>query len=221
MCIRDRSFIDIFTELRAQDHDILAILISEKLSGTIASANQALELMPEEPVEIFDSHSTAMAMGFQVLAAARAGEQGAKLAECVEVARRARESTGVIFAVETLEFLHRGGRIGGASRLLGTALNIKPILEVTEEGVVEAVERVRTRKKSLSRLVELLCERVKGRTPVHLAVLHANAPEEARQLMEQAAEALDPVETVLSTVSPVVGTHAGPGTVGLAYLAGM
>lgn len=215
-----QSFTRIFKELREQDYQILAILLSEQLSGTIASALQAIEEFPGEPIEIFDSRTTAMAMGFQVLEAARAAEQGAGLAECRKIAERACANTGVVFAVETLEFLHRGGRIGGASRLLGTALNIKPILEV-RDGKVEAVERVRTRKKSLARLVEIIQEQIGGRTPVHLATLHANAPEDARQVMAQAVQRMDPQETVFSTVSPVVGTHTGPGTVGLAYLAGM
>ena len=147
---------------------ILAILISSALSGTVVSAVQVQAEMPDAPIEIVDSYNTAMAMGFQVLQAARAAEEGANLAECKEVAERACEHTGVIFAVDTLEFLHRGGRIGGASRYLGTALNIKPILEV-REGRIEALEKVRTRKKSLIRLLELIGERIDGREPVRLA----------------------------------------------------
>ncbi len=125
-----------------------------------------------------------MAMGFHVLAAARAAADGASLAECKAIAEKAREHTGVIFAVDTLEFLHRGGRIGGAARLLGTALNMKPILEVTG-GRVEAIERVRTRSKSLNRLVELVEERIAGRQPVRLATLHANSPEDAKTILKE------------------------------------
>jgi len=159
-------------------------------------------------------------MGFQVLTVARAAESGASLAECVALAEKARQHTGVVFAVDTLEFLHRGGRIGGASRFLGTALNIKPILEVVD-GRVEAIERVRTRNKSLQRLVEIIEERIAGRTPVRLATLHAIAPDEAKQLMDMANARLHVIENVFSEVSPVVATHAGPGTVGLAFMAGM
>jgi len=122
--------------------------------------------------------------------------------------------------VDTLEFLHRGGRIGGGQRFLGSALNIKPILEL-RDGRVEAVERVRTRKKSLVRLVEMIGERIAGKQPVRLAALHANAAEEARLMLEMAKERYHPVETVFSEVSPVVGTHAGPGVLGLCYMAGM
>jgi DegV family protein with EDD domain len=214
------TFYEIFSRLVEQDCQILAILISEALSGTIASAVQAREMLPGATIEIVDTRTTAMALGFQVLQAAEAAARGASLAECVEIAERARQHTGVVFAVDTLEFLHRGGRIGGGSRFLGTALNIKPILEVTG-GRVEAVERVRTRKKSLERLVELVEERIAGRRPVRLATLHANAAEDARELMAQANSRIEAIEHIITEVSPVVGTHAGPGTVGLAFIAGM
>jgi DegV family protein with EDD domain len=213
-------FQKIFGEYLDKEYEILAILISAKLSGTIDSALQARDLLPKAPIEIVDSNSTAMAMGFQILTVARAAEQGASLSECKALAEKAREYTGVIFAVDTLEFLHRGGRIGGGSRFLGTALNIKPILELTA-GRVEAVERVRTRNKSLHRVVEMIVERTAGKQPVRLAALHANAADEAKMMLEQACQQLNPVESYLTQVSPVVGTHAGPGTVGLAYMAGM
>jgi DegV family protein with EDD domain len=119
-----------------------------------------------------------------------------------------------------LEFLHRGGRIGGGARFLGTALDIKPILEI-RDGKVEAVERVRTRKKSLARVVRLIEERIGGRKPVRLATLHARSPVDARWLLDVGCAHLEPVEKIFTEVSPVVGTHAGPGTVGLAYMAGM
>jgi DegV family protein with EDD domain len=218
--VTPRTFKEIFEELLEKDHQILAVLLSEKLSGTIDSAKQAIEFFPNAPIEIVDSETTAMAMGYIVLSAARAAQEGAGLSECKALAQRAVPHTGVIFAVETFEFLHRGGRIGGGTKFLGTALNIKPILEI-QDGVVEAVERVRTRKKSLNRVVELIESRIGNRKPVHLAALHANAREEAEYLMAQASARLDPAESVFSEVSPVVGTHAGPGTVGLAFLAGM
>jgi DegV family protein with EDD domain len=211
----------IFGKLLEQDCQILAVLISEKLSGTINSAIQAQAALPAgAPIRIVDSNTTAMALGFQVLNMARAIEDGATINECVILAEKATQNTGVIFAVDTLEFLHRGGRIGTGSRFLGTALNIKPILEV-RGGKVEAVERVRTRKKSLARLVELVEEQAAGRTPLRLASLHANAEEEAREVLEMASAKLGAVESIMTSVSPVVGTHTGPGTVGLAYMAGM
>jgi DegV family protein with EDD domain len=214
------TFQKMFSELLEQDYHILAILISDLLSGTITSAVQAKDLLPGAPIEIVDSRTTAMAMGFHVLAASKAAAQGANLAECKALAEQARQHTGVVFAVDTLEFLHRGGRIGGATRFLGTALKLKPILEVVG-GRVEAIERVRTRNKSLYRLVELTEERIQGRSPVRLATLNANAVEEAKELMSHATSKITTIENIFSDVSPVVGTHAGPGTVGLAFMAGM
>lgn len=215
-----RAFHDIYQQRLAENCEVLAIVLSEKLSGTMASAVQAREMLPSAPIEIVDSYTTAMALGFQVLAAARAAEQGASLAECKAVAEEARQHVGVIFAVDTLEFLHRGGRIGGGARMLGTALNIKPILEVTG-GRVESIEKVRTRRKSLTRVVELVQERIAGRKPVRLATLHANAAEDARILLSDINGQFDLEEAIFSEVSPVVGTHAGPGTLGIAFMAGM
>lgn len=212
----------IFQGLVDKGFDVLGVFISAKLSGTIQSAVQAKELMGSagEKVTVFDSQSTAMAMGFQVLAAARAAEGGANLTDCLSLAEKARNNTGVYFAVDTLEFLHRGGRIGGAQRFLGTLLNMKPILAV-QEGKVEGLERIRTKTKAHERVLELIAENSKGKSPVRIATLHANAPEDAKILLAKAEKALNPVESILAEVSPVVANHAGPGTVGLAYMAGM
>jgi fatty acid kinase fatty acid binding subunit len=215
------KFFEIYQSLLAQDYQILTIIISAKLSGTLNSALQAKAMLPADaPIEIIDSNSTAMALGFHILTVARAIQDGANMSESVALAQKAKEHTGVFFAVDTLEFLHRGGRIGGATRFLGTMLNFKPILEL-RDGRVEAIERVRTRSKSLSRIVELAIEQIGSRTPVRLSTLHANAPEDAKLVLQEASSKLNPVETVFSEVSPVVGVHAGPGVVGLVYMAGM
>ena len=215
------KFLEIYQQLLDQDYQILSILISSKLSGTVNSAIQAKSMLPPDaPIEIVDSNSTAMAMGFHLLTVARAIKQGASLSECVELAKKASQHTGIFFAVDTLEFLHRGGRIGGATRFMGTVLNFKPILEL-RDGRVEPIERVRTRRKSLDRIVELAIEQIGGRTPVRLSSLHANAPEDAKLVLEEASAKLNPIESVYSEVSPVVGVHAGPGVVGLVYMAGM
>jgi DegV family protein with EDD domain len=214
------SFQKIFGKLLDEGYDILAVLVSPKLSGTVESANQVKEMYPDAAIEVFNSESVAMGLGWQALMAARAAKEGATLAECKEVAEKAKPMTGVVFAVDTLEYLHRGGRIGGGAKFLGTALNFKPILEI-RDGAVESVERVRTRKKSLARVVRLIEERIAGREPLHLATLHAKAEEDARWLLEVGCAHLHPVEKMYAEVSPVVGTHGGPGVVGLAYLAGM
>ncbi len=218
--VTPKSFERILSPLIEQGSQILLILVAEKLSGTISSATQVKNEMPKASIEIVDSNTTAMALGFQVLLAARAAASGASMDECIQIAKEAKIHTGVIFAVDTLEFLHRGGRIGGASRYLGAALNLKPILEVVD-GKIEAIERVRTRKKSLARLLALVDERVDGKEALHFAALHANSPEDAQYLLQALKEKYDPYEIVFSEVSPVIGTHAGPGTVAIAYCCGM
>lgn len=210
---------EIFQGLVEKGLPVLGIFISSKLSGTLQSAIQAKEMMGSagEKVTLVDSQSTAMALGFQALAAARAMEAGASLEECAAMAARAHERTGVFFAVDTLEFLHRGGRIGSAQRFIGSALNLKPILAV-KEGKVEGIERIRTKSKAHDRVLELVAEQVKGKSNIRLATLHANSAEDAKHLLDRAADELSPVESLFTEVSPVVGTHAGPGTVGLAYM---
>lgn len=211
-----------FERLLETGFDVLGIFISAKLSGTMQSATQAKEMLPTASAKIvvLDSNTTAMAMGFHVLAAARAAQAGANLAECRNLAEEAQKHTGVYFVVDTLEFLRRGGRIGGAQAMLGSALNLKPLLEL-REGRIESVEKVRTKRKAVNRMIDLVVEQVAGRTPVRLATLHANAEDEAKSALETAAARLNPVEQILASVSPVIGSHAGPGTVGLAYMAGM
>ena len=213
---------NIFTDLLEKGFDVLGVLISSNLSGTMHSAIQGRESLGtgKEKVHLVDSQSTAMAMGFQVLAAARAAADGASAEDAKAVAEKARDHTGVFFAVDTLEFLHRGGRIGGAQRFIGTALNMKPVLAIVD-GRVEAVERIRTKGKAIDRVLELVAEKTKGQTPIRLASLHANAPEEARSLLDRAAKELGAKESIFTEVSPVIGNHAGPGTVGLAYMYGM
>jgi DegV family protein with EDD domain len=211
-----------YEKLLNAGYDILGIFISSALSGTMQSAIQAREMLPKAStkISIVDSLTTSMAMGFQVLTAARAARGGATLSECREIAEQARKHTGVYFVVDTLEFLRRGGRIGGAQALLGSALNIKPLLTLVE-GKIESVDKVRTKSKAIERLVDLIEAGVASRSPVRLATLHANAEAEARQALEMASQRLNPVEKILASVSPVIGTHAGPGTVGLAFMAGM
>jgi DegV family protein with EDD domain len=214
------KFKTIFEELVADGYDILTIVISSKLSGTVPSAQQAMQMMPEANIELIDSLSGSMGAGWPLLEAAKAAAAGASLAECKAIAENALENVGVLLTVATLDYLHRGGRIGGAQRLLGSVLQMKPILELVDGGF-EGLERVRTYKKAQNRLVELLQDRIAGRSPVRLAVLHANAPEVANRLCEQASEVVNPIETVLTDVSPAVGVHLGPGTVGMAFMAGI
>jgi DegV family protein with EDD domain len=214
------EFMRIFSPLLAEGKSILGVFISSNLSGTIDSAMQVKKTMPDAPIELVDSLSSAMALGFVALAAARAVEAGAGLAEAARVARRAVDLCNLIFVVDTLEFMHRGGRIGGAKRFLGTALNLKPLLTVID-GRVDALESVRTKRKATERMLDLIAQRIGDRRPLRLSPLHAGAPEEAKALMQAAQDRFHPDECIPSEVSPTIGTHVGPGTIGIAWCAGI
>jgi DegV family protein with EDD domain len=211
-----------FSMLLEQGYEVLGMFVSSKLSGTYQSGVLGKDQLTsgKDKVEIIDSETTAMGLGFQVLSVARAALEGASIADCKALAEKSRAYTGVYLTVETLEFLHRGGRIGGAQRFLGTALNLKPILAV-EGGRVEPVERVRTRSKALDRVVEIVAEKCAGKSPVRIATLHADSPNDAKYMLEKIKPLVNPIETIFAAVSPAVGANAGPGTVGLAYMAGM
>jgi DegV family protein with EDD domain len=218
------AFHEQYLKLIEQGYDILSLHISSKLSGTLDSAIQARNMLPNENIEIVDSDTTSLAMSFQVLAAARLAVQGATLKECKSEAERAREHTGIYFVLNTLEYLHRGGRIGGGAAFMGTLLNLKPILEV-RNGRIEAVERVRTSAKARERMVDLFAKRVEAfRCPIRIGTLHADTSEDALELLEKARQRFgisDVAETVLGSISPVLGVHTGHGALGIAFMAGM
>jgi len=222
--VTPEEFKMMYQKLIDEGYDILSMHISGKLSGTLDSAIQAKQAFPNANIELFDTNSTSMAMGFQVLSAARMAQTGATLKECKAVAEQAVRKTGVYFVLSTLEFLHRGGRIGGAQAFMGTMLNLKPILEL-KDGRIEPVERVRTLSKAVDRLLDLVEARISNETgPIRLCAVHAHAPEDGNALLEKAVKRFPNslvTDTVLSTVSPVLGTHAGPGALGLAFMHGM
>ncbi len=212
------AFRDIYTNALKAADGVLAIVISGGVSQTHNSAIVAKSDLPEAQIEVIDSRTTAMAMGFICLAAARAAAEGKSLAEVKQLAEDLMNKVGVIFVVDTLDYLHRGGRIGGAQRFIGNALNVKPVLTL-QDGKVEPLERVRTKKKAIEYMINTIADRVAGKKTVRLATLHANAETEAKELLANVSARLKPVESVLAEVSPVVGTHTGPGTVGLAWCA--
>ncbi len=211
------DFVNMIESIDADE--VVAICISEKLSGTVASANAAKGMI-ERPLHVIDSGSVSMGLGWQALAAARARDEGATAQEIIAAVEEVRSKIEVVFTVETLEFLHRGGRIGGAAKLLGTALQLKPLLTIrTSEGIVESLEKVRTRKRSLSRVVEYISENIDLGRPMHAAVMHAEAQDEAEALLQELRSRVGNAELLIANVTPVVGTHGGPRVIGIAAYA--
>ncbi len=211
------DFADKFREARAsQGADaVVCITVGSRLSGTFQSAETAVGLV-DFPVRVIDSCIASMALGFIVLAAADARDRGADLDEVTQTARNAAERAQIYFTPDTLEFLHRGGRIGGARRFIGTALKIKPILQI-KEGVVESVETVRTRTRAVARMVEIAVAQGRGSGKLWLGVVHTYAPE-VQNVMQQLQDALKPDLLLQNMTCPTVGVHTGPAVLGIARL---
>lgn len=213
-----QTFLNVYRRWLDKGYDILSIHISSKVSGTVAAAIQAARELAAEKIRVFDSLSGAAAMAFQVVEAARAAAQGATLAECERIAQKIRDASHTYFIPGTLEFLHRGGRIGGAAALVGSVLKIHPILE-TRNGVIEACEKVRTMSRAMQRMVELMEKRVGDCSRIMAASLYADIPELADALLNLVIQRLGDrlQKTWFSTISPVIGAHIGPGAVGMAF----
>ena len=205
-------FEEVYRKLLAEHDEVVSVHISGRLSGTLASAQQGAELAGAERIHVVDSGFASMPLGALVLVASAAAAAGEGAAGVVAAVERVREATRVFFGVSTLEYLKRGGRIGSARALLGSVLQIKPILSI-EHGEVVPLEQVRTQGRVMSRLVELAAATDRG-SRLCLVIGHAGAAAAADEL----AERLEPhAESLLiQPLGPVVGAHAGPGTVGVA-----
>ncbi len=213
------EYAEVFQRYLDEGYEVLSMGISSGISSSFFSAQSAVQQFKDKPVEVIDTKLVSMALGFQVITTARAAMAGASLIECKKIALAAYDKIGVYFTVDTLKYLAAGGRINSAKRLLGTALNIKPLLEI-RDGKIELVESVRSKKKAIHRMVELVERDINGRTPVCISVFHALDQETAEALQEELNEKFSVEEGILSYVSPVVGAHVGPGTISIAYMAG-
>ena len=210
------QFQEAFEALAAAGADgVVCINLSSKLSATIEAAHQAARALEGKvAVRVVDSLSVSLGQGLIAVEAARAAADGRSLEEVVEVAERAVRSMKVFGAIDTLENLKKGGRIGGAQALLGSMLAIKPVIEV-RDGVVEQESKQRTRAKSL----RYLADKVRAAAPVsRLAVFSADARDLDVFLAMLAEVKPTEGETLLGDVGPVIGTHAGPGAIGVAWM---
>jgi DegV family protein with EDD domain len=209
------EFEDVFRELGADGGTIVCTTISADLSGTFASATQARAALPELDIRVVDTRSVAVGHYAAVREAVRVNESGGD-ADAVVAAIAAVGSTDkVLFTVETLEFLRRGGRIGGARAMLGSVLDIKPILEI-RDGVIEAVGRVRTYPRAIDRVVEECRQAAAAWGGADLVIAHADRPRIAAELVER-MRPLVSSEPALTVVGPVVGCHSGPGAIGVGF----
>ncbi len=211
-----RDFLQVFKSLEGQVDGILVLLLSSGISGTVESARAAARQISRVPVEIIDSRVTSTGLALVVLSAAQMASKGKSLPViCCEV-EKVIQNLHVLFTVNSLDYLHRGGRISSASRILGTALQVKPILYFDTNGKLDALEYCRTNSRSLQRMIHLANDMTHGQA-LHLGILHANAPQIAQRFSEQVTEQLNCIDIFISELSPVIGAHVGPGTVGIAF----
>ncbi len=206
------DFKTVYENIAAPGDELLVVTLSGKLSGTFNSAQTAVKLVSDISVTVFDSQSLALGLGLMVATASDMALAGKSMDEILARLEHMRLNMRIFFVVDTLEYLRRGGRIGAASAFLGSILNIKPILSVTD-GVLQPFDRVRSKRKALARIIKELRASVPNpEQPVQLGVMHAAAPDEMDALEAQVLAAFpNIVRTISGEISPVLGSHGGPG----------
>ncbi len=213
------QFLEAYEAAFADGADAVACFcVSSAISATYQAAVSARELMADKPIVVVDTQSISMAQGFMAIAAAEAAQAGASLDEVVAAARETGNRAHVFGALSTLKYLAMSGRVGHVAAGFGNLLNIKPVLTL-RNGKLELLERVRTRSKSLARVVELAAEAATGRPIARMAVLHVNIPEEAKAFEAQLRAALPcPEEVVIAEMTPGLSVHTGAGLLGVALV---
>lgn len=208
------QFVEEYKPLLADGHSILTVVVTSKHSGTYQSALLAKSMLPDADIEVFDSLSISMGTGYHVLEAARAAEDGKSMAEILQMLEGIRSRTYLYFTPATLKYLQRSGRVGKLSGALASLLDVKPIIK-TEDGVLEAFEKIRSRSKALDRLVELTAQAVGTIDPVKLAVIHAEAPAEAEELGARLEQQFNCDEMHVVKLACSLTVHGGPGIIGI------
>ncbi len=213
------EILEVFRELSKRAESILCITISSKLSAQHSAAQLAVEQakqeLPHTTIELLDSRNAAAAQGFVVLAAARAAAQGKNLTETIKAAEEVKEKIHLVMVLETIRYVYRSGRVPKVAAQAGSALNIKPILTISD-GLVRFAGATRNKQRGVNRILQMMRDEVKGQS-VNVAVVHADALEEAERLKEKVASEFDCIELWLSEFSPIMGYATGRGLLGLAF----
>lgn len=207
------DFIALYKKVLAENDELISIHISAGLSGTLNSANLAAEYFPGR-VHLVDSRSISLGIGQQVQVAAEGIREGLSVAAVLTRIAKLRENMETLFTLDTLEYLHKGGRIGLVKGLLGSLLKIKPIIRVNDQGIYVTAGIARSRESALTAIVTDLEQAAAGRKVRALAVAHGAAPEAAAKLQAMIEERFQVQTSLFAQVGPVIGVHTGPGTVG-------
>ncbi len=209
------AFVEVFERLIGAGKEVISILLSSELSGTFESARGAASMVDPDKITIIDTRTTSAALAFLVLAAAQWAEEGLDRAGISDRVRQATTEIGSFFIPDTLEYLKKGGRIGGAQALLGSLLQIKPVLYFFE-GKIEILDKVRTRRKAIQRM---LSELPRERKHLKVAVVHCAALDDAVEVKNMILEMTPHARVEIREFGPVLSTHGGPGLVGIGYWA--
>jgi DegV family protein with EDD domain len=209
------DFLRVYAAASQEASGIVSIHLSPKLSATYSSATAASQMVDAVPIRVINCRTAAMGQGFVVLEAARAAASGVGLEAVVARAEEVASKVNLLATIGTLEYLHRGGRIGGAATLLGTVLQIKPVLGLAE-GYVEVFARPRTKSRAVQVMLKHMADQVNN-DPICVAILHAGIPEEAEELRQRVAEQFNCDELYVTELTPVMGAHTGPGVLGIVF----
>lgn len=212
------DFHKVYETLTANGDQVISIHLPSKLSGTYSNAAQAAAMFPSGAVTVLDTNWISLALSFLAREAAQAAQAGKSLPEIVAAVRALDAKLHLYLALETLENLRRGGRIGAAAAFIGGLLNFKPILAL-RQGALQPVERPRSKKAAVRRLMELMEADIPKGAPVHCGLLHAQASAELEEVTRQVRERFNVAELLTSDVGPTIGTHVGEGAVGVIYYA--
>ena len=210
--------LELYEKMRDDGYEeIIAITISSKLSGTYEGAQMAAKMVEGVKVTVFDSLSVAYAEAHMALTAAKMAKEGKKMIDIVDALTKIREGQGILVSVDTLLYLVKNGRLSGASGFVGSLLKIKPMLQLSREGKIEAAEKIRTRKKAIDRIIEkFLEEYADGVEPF---LVHAHDQETIDEIRQRLLEARPEFKEIKDyPLTPVVGAHAGPGAVAIGWI---
>ena len=211
------DFARAYEDLLSKGYDVFALLISAGISGTCDSAQQALAHFPGKKIKVMDSRQASMPLTMAAIRVAKAAQKGATLLEIENLATDTCGRVKTYFALDTLEFLHRGGRIGGAARLMGTALDLKPILTL-DEGIIKPIGKVRTFKRATKNIYEIVRKELGKNGKINYLGLVTTYESDLNQLKEDANDLFEINELITGFISPVIGVHVGPGAFGFVYL---
>lgn len=213
------EMLNTFKEIVKDGDSIVGIFLSSKMSGTYSNANMIkdmiLEDYPDAEIHILDSKTNCMQMGFAVIEAARTASEGKSINEVINAANHVINNSRFLFTPETLEYLKKGGRIGGAAALFGNVLQIKPILTVVN-GETSVFKKVRTRKKAIEEIVKTVLEEIEAKGFGDIVVHHINCQEDGLKLAKALENKLGK-KVEIQSIGPVIGVHVGPGSIGIAY----